>query len=223
MASALAPIWSLPAAIWATSFCTTSKLASTACGLLVLGLRAGDDALEFATHGRDLALDRKHRVFDANGVLTGIARKAADILRYDGESFAELTGARRFDRAVHRQHVGLDRHHADSIDDLVNVAADVFEASDQFQALTHRLYRPRHALRQVADLQPAFAKHRVHPPGPFKRRRGAFAERLRGLLDLIHRRAGFLRRGGLLLGSAADLIYRTHDLRSRARHLLNGC
>ena len=100
-------------------------------GLLVFGLRAGDHALEFAADRRDLALDREHRVLDARGVLAGIAGKAADILRDDGEPFAELTGARRLDRAVHRQHIGLDRHHADAVDDLVDVAADVFEAGDQ--------------------------------------------------------------------------------------------
>ena len=198
------------------------KAGQHSIGLLVFRLSADNHALQFAAHGRNLTLDRANRFLDARGVLAGIAGKAAYILRYDGESLAEFACARRFDRAIHRQHVGLYRHHADSINDLVDIDADVFKAGNHIQALTRRFDRPHHALRQVGDLRPAFAEHGVHPLGALKRCGGALAERLGGLFDLIHRCAGLLGRGSLLLCTAADLIDCSHDLRGRPRHFLNG-
>ena len=62
---------------------------------LVLSFCAGNHTLEFTAYRRYLALDRDNRVLDASGVFAGIARKAADILRYDGKPLAELTGPRR--------------------------------------------------------------------------------------------------------------------------------
>ena len=72
-----------------------------------------------------------NRVLDAPGILPGIAGEAADVFRDDGEPLAEFTCARGLHRSAHRQHVGLDRHHADPFNDLLDVAADVFKTGDQ--------------------------------------------------------------------------------------------
>ena len=180
-------------------------------GLLVLDFDGRDDLLQLATHRGDLFLDGAYGVLDPSGVLARVARQAADVLRHDGESFAEIAGARRLDRAVDRQHVGLDRDHADAVDDLVDVAGDAFDRADLV-----RLWRVASSDRVTpadkADGRADLGEHCDHPLGAIEGALRFLLRRPRRLLDLLQGGAGFLRRRGLLLGAPADLIDRHHDL-----------
>ena len=113
----------LPAATSSMSFSTDSRLDSTSRSS-GFRLRPPRRSAPIRCARPRSVLDGPHRVLDAPGVFTGIARQATDVLGHDGEAFAEVAGARRFDRTVHRQHVGLNRDHADAVDDLFDAAAD---------------------------------------------------------------------------------------------------
>ena len=76
--------------------------------LLILGFGGGDDLLELAAHRCNLVLDGSDRILDAPGVFAGVSRQTADILGDYGKALAELTRARRLDRTVDREHVGLN-------------------------------------------------------------------------------------------------------------------
>ena len=75
-----------------------------------------DGAYGFAGRG----LDRRNLSADLIGCLRGLFGETLDLGRYHGEPPACLAGARRFDRGIEREEVGLAGDFADQLDDIAN-------------------------------------------------------------------------------------------------------
>ena len=103
----------------------------------------------FLNHGRALVhvvdsfarllLDALDQVGNFLGGLRGFFRELADFLGDDGESKAVFAGARRFDRGVERQQVGLLGEIVDHFDDLADVVGALSENVDDFGRSLNRM------------------------------------------------------------------------------------
>ena len=201
-------ISSLPSRPPPCPFPPISRLAGDGLVLLHLG---GGSAISSRSraHGDDLVLDGLHRVLDALGVLGGSRARLRMSVDTTAEALAELAGPRRLDRAVDRQHVGLDRHRGDGVHDLVDAPADLLQRRDLLAALRPGLTeasRPRSTIGRRWRLSPAGSHDRL---ALLQRRWSeSSADWYAPLLDLGDGGAGLLRGGGLLLRALADLLQR---------------
>ena len=141
----------LPAKTTAMSLATVSRLPAICLFFSTSMAAASAISARSPRTDDDLVLDGLHRVLDAVGVFGGIPCQVADVGGHDREALAELAGPRRLDRAVDRQHVGLDRHGRDGIDDLVDTAADLLQRGDLLAALASGFNRRRHPGDHLVD------------------------------------------------------------------------
>ena len=178
--------------------------------------------VEIATNPDDLILDSLDGILDTLGVLGGVACKIADVRGNDGEAFAEFAGASRFNRSVHGQHIGLDRHGGDRVDDLVDPPADLFEGSHLLRALFACHNGGLNAFHQRLDGR----NIRSNEPGSelalLKSGLGQFLGRQRSPFNLGYGSRRLMGGSALLLRAFGDLLKRRHDFGGRAIDLLNG-
>ncbi len=78
-----------------------------------------------------------------------------------------------------------------------------------------------HAVRETVDRRAAALQRRVDVADSLVRVTHVGVRELRGLLDLRQRGRRLMRRGRLHAGRAVDLLHGRHDLRRRARELLD--
>ncbi len=191
--------------------------------VLDLELDGIDDLLEVAPQRGDLLEDAANGLLDLVGALRGFACEASNVVRHHRETAPGSPGARRLDRAAHRQHGGLHHHERDRVHDLLDVAADRFEPADRGEAAARVVSRlvetPLTSFATAAELFFRSAAILVIRSLPCV----AFCCACRALLSICAQRGrGLLRRCSLLLGAAIDLAERRHDLARGARQLLDG-
>lgn len=91
---------------------------------LRLVTHAGRTVARIAADGRqpvDLHTQFVQRLLDGTGRLRGLQRKRADLGGDDRKTLARITGARRLDRGIQRQQVGLAGDGADLLGDIVDI------------------------------------------------------------------------------------------------------
>ena len=187
------------------------------------GLRLGSrcHVLEPACDGGDLVLDRAHHIADTVHVVAGVARQGPDVGGHHGEPAAALARPGRLHRAADGEHVGLHRDQGDAVDDLLDTPAGDVEPADQVDHRAGVVLRPVDALGQAVDGRVVGGELRRQQIRPGDSVGCGDARGVGGLPDLRHGGGGLLRRGGLGLGAAADLVDRGEDLPGRARQLLH--
>src|SRR5262249_38302368 len=86
------------------------------------------------------------QILDVVGRLRRALRQAPDLRGHHGETAAGLAGARRLDRRVERQEVGLPRDLVDDTDDVADFARRFIDARHRAHGLRH------HRAAAVGDL-----------------------------------------------------------------------
>ena len=183
--------------------------------------RGRSQVLEPARNGADLVLDGPHHVADAVHVVAGITGQGADIGRYDGEPTAPLTCPRRLHRAADGKHVGLHRDQRDAVDDLLDSPAGDVETADQLDHRARIVLRLADALGQGVDGRVVGRQPRRQQIRPGHRVGRGGTRNVGGLPDLHHGGGGLMRRRGLGLRAAADLVDRGEDLPGGPGQLLH--
>ncbi len=142
-------------------------------------------------------LQAGHQAFDFFGGFLRTLGQAADFVGHHGETTSGFTGARRFNRCVERQQVGLFGHGLDHVHDAADLVAFLLQHAHGFGGA-------HHFVGQAFDLRDGFGHHLVTFTGFTVRRRG----RLRGLLgiarDFLHGGGHLVHRGGDLIGSRSS-------------------
>ncbi len=145
----------------------------------------------------------------------------ANVGGHHHETLAKFAGAGRFNRAVHRQHVGLNRNRGNGVHDLVNPATDQFQRVDLVAALAGVFQPLEYAFNQFVYRSLVLGQQLGHGLAFFHRLLGLLVGNLRAFLDLGNRGGGFLRPRALLGRTLADLINRGGDLRCGAIDFLH--
>ena len=154
-------------------------------------------------------------VFRLLGGILGTHGQVAHFLGHHGEATARITGARRLDRRIQGQKIGLEGDLVDVFDDLRRALAGALDLAHGIEHLAHghvALVR-----RHFGAIGEVFRFHRIF--GALLRHRG----------HLFQGGGGFLQRGGLDAGAfghglaaAGDFTGRGVDLGDGVGHLGQG-
>ena len=146
-------------AISPISVLTEPETLANALALLIFSFGDRDGQLQLPPYYRDVVLDGSDRVLGALGILAGVAGKISDVLGHDRKALAEVSRARSFDGSVDREQVGLDGHHPDAVDDLIDFPADGFQSCNHLETLSRGFGCPHDAVGQARDGDRCLAEH----------------------------------------------------------------